>query len=160
MGEGGRGGPRNFYEEPKSGTGLKSRPFNERRSRNPCLELIDELVNDLPEPLVGQLQVDWRVRREDVVEDLAVVVVGLEPLINGGTPGHPGNRMVGGIYRHQGCGSDLYNAGPDLDPDTTFHFDADPDPDPTLSFKHVLYPFFYSFHSNVSLHCFILLVRC
>jgi hypothetical protein len=45
--------------------------------------------------------------------------------------------MMAGMYRHQGCGSDLYDAGPDLDPDTSFYFDADPDPDPTPSFKHV-----------------------
>ena len=43
------------------------------------LELVDELVNDLPEPLVGQLQVDRGVRREDVVEQLAVVVVRIKP---------------------------------------------------------------------------------
>jgi hypothetical protein len=70
----------------------KSRNHSEVEEPQPCLELIDELVDDLPEPLVGQLQVDWRVRREDVVEDLAVVVVGLEPLVNGGTPGHPGTQ--------------------------------------------------------------------
>jgi len=82
-----------FLEEPESGTGNKSRNHSELgREPQPCLELIDELVDDLPEPLVGQLQVDWRVRREDVVEDLAVVVVGLEPLVNGGTPGHPGTQ--------------------------------------------------------------------
>jgi hypothetical protein len=48
------------------------------------LELVDELVDDLPQPLVGQLQVDGRLRGEDVVEELAVVVVALEPLVDGG----------------------------------------------------------------------------
>ena len=42
------------------------------------LELVDELVDDLPEPLVGQLQVHGLLGTEDVVEQLAVVVVGLE----------------------------------------------------------------------------------
>ena len=43
------------------------------------MELVDELVNDLPEPLVGQLQVDRSVSGEDVVEELAVVVVRIKP---------------------------------------------------------------------------------
>ena len=43
------------------------------------LELIDELVDDLPEPLVGQLQIDGGVGGEDVVEQLAVVVVRVKP---------------------------------------------------------------------------------
>ena len=56
------------------------------RVANPVhLELIDELIDDLPEPLVGQLEVDGRLRGEDVVEELAVVVVALEPLLNSGT---------------------------------------------------------------------------
>ena len=46
------------------------------------LELVDELVNDLPQPLVGQLKVDRGVGRQDVVEQLAVVVVALKPLLN------------------------------------------------------------------------------
>ena len=45
------------------------------------LELVDELVNNLPEPLVGQLQVHGLLGREDVVEQLAVIVVGLEPVM-------------------------------------------------------------------------------
>ena len=48
------------------------------------LELVDELVNDLPEPLVGQLKVDGGVGGQDVVEELAVVVVAFKPLFNGG----------------------------------------------------------------------------
>merc|ERR1719341_2451001 len=48
------------------------------------LELIDELVDDLPEPLIGQFEVDGGLRGEDVVEELAVVVVALEPLLNSG----------------------------------------------------------------------------
>ena len=43
------------------------------------LELVDELVDDLPEPLVGQLQIDGGVGGEDVVEQLAVVVVRVKP---------------------------------------------------------------------------------
>ena len=55
------------------------------RVANPVhLELIDELVDDLPEPLVGQLEVDGGLRGEDVVEELAVVVVALEALLDGG----------------------------------------------------------------------------
>merc|ERR1719367_1191813 len=50
-----------------------------------CLELIDELVYDLPKPLVGQLEVDGSLCGEDVVEQLAVVVVALETLLDGGT---------------------------------------------------------------------------
>ena len=42
------------------------------------LELVDELVNDLPEPLVGQLQVHGLLGGEDVVKQLAVVR--LEPV--------------------------------------------------------------------------------
>ena len=42
------------------------------------LELVDELVNDLPEPLVGQLKVHGLLSGEDVVEQLAVVVVGVK----------------------------------------------------------------------------------
>merc|ERR1719220_1081271 len=49
------------------------------------LELIDELVDDLPEPLIGQFEVDGGLRGEDVVEELAVVVVALESLLNSGT---------------------------------------------------------------------------
>jgi hypothetical protein len=40
--------------------------------------LIDELVDDLPQPLVGQVQDDRLVGTEDVVEQVAVVVVRLE----------------------------------------------------------------------------------
>ena len=46
------------------------------------LELVDELVNDLPQPLVGQLKVDRGVGGQDVVEELAVVVVALKPLLD------------------------------------------------------------------------------
>ena len=43
------------------------------------LELVDELINDLPEPLVGQVQ-DYRlVGTENAVEQVAVVVIRLEP---------------------------------------------------------------------------------
>ena len=48
------------------------------------LELVDELVNDLPQPLVGQLKVDGGVGGQDVVEELAVVVIALEPLLDSG----------------------------------------------------------------------------
>ena len=43
------------------------------------LELVDELIDDLPEPLIGQLEVDRGVGREDVVEQLAVVVIRIKP---------------------------------------------------------------------------------
>merc|ERR1719400_2370779 len=46
------------------------------------LELVDELVNDLPQPLVGKLKVDRGVGRQDVVEELAIVVVALKPLLD------------------------------------------------------------------------------
>ena len=48
------------------------------------LELVDELVDDLPLPLVGQDELDGRLRAEDVVEEVAVVVVGLEALLDAG----------------------------------------------------------------------------
>ena len=53
------------------------------------LELVDELINDLPEPLVGKLEVDGDLGGEDVVEQLAVVVVRLEPLVDSGAALHP-----------------------------------------------------------------------
>lgn len=58
------------------------------------LELVDELVNDLPEPLVGKLQVDGALRGQDVVEELAVVVVGLEPLVDCWTSLDPGIKKM------------------------------------------------------------------
>ncbi len=67
--------------------------------------------------------------------------------------------MMAGMYRHQGCGSDLYDAGPDLDPDTTFYFDADPDPDPTPSFEHVFYTIFLLYSQQCQFTLFIFLVR-
>jgi hypothetical protein len=41
--------------------------------------LIDELVDDLPEPLVGKIQDKWLVGTQDAVEQVAVVVIRLEP---------------------------------------------------------------------------------
>jgi hypothetical protein len=67
------------------------------------------------------------------------------------------------MYRHQGCGSDLYDAGPDLDPDTTFYFDADPDPNPTPSFKHVFYTIFLLYSQQCQFTSFYLsrqILRC
>lgn len=48
------------------------------------LELIDELVDELPEPLIRQLQLHRRVRMQDVVEEIAVIVKGVEPLLQRG----------------------------------------------------------------------------
>ena len=45
------------------------------------LELVDELVDDLPEPLVGQLKIHGLLGGQDVVEQLAVIVVRLEPVL-------------------------------------------------------------------------------
>lgn len=45
------------------------------------LELVDELVNDLPKPLVGQVQDDRLFRAQDAVEQVAVVVIRLEPVM-------------------------------------------------------------------------------
>lgn len=45
------------------------------------LELIDKLVNQLPEPLVGQLERHRGLRGQDVVEQVTVVVEGLEALL-------------------------------------------------------------------------------
>ena len=47
-----------------------------------ALELVDELVDDLPEPLVGQLQAHGLVRAQDEVEQVAIVVVRLEALLD------------------------------------------------------------------------------
>ena len=58
------------------------------------LELVDELVDDLPEPLVGQLQVDGCVGGQDVVEELAVVVVAVEPLLDRRPALHPATGFV------------------------------------------------------------------
>ena len=49
------------------------------------LELVDELVNDLPKPLIGQIQGYGGVGAQDVIEQVAVVVVGLQPLVDGGS---------------------------------------------------------------------------
>ncbi len=57
------------------------------------LELVDELVDDLPEPEVGQLQPHGFVRAQDVVEEVAVVVVRLEALLDAGAAGDPGVDM-------------------------------------------------------------------
>ena len=43
------------------------------------LELVDELIDDLPEPLVGKVQDDWLLGTQDAVEEVAVVVIRLEP---------------------------------------------------------------------------------
>jgi hypothetical protein len=42
------------------------------------LELVDKLVDDLPEPLVRQVQHNRLVRAQNAVEEVAIVVVGLE----------------------------------------------------------------------------------
>jgi len=54
------------------------------------LELVDELVDDVPEPLVGQFPVDGPVVVENEVEQAAVVVVGLVTVLEGGSVGHAG----------------------------------------------------------------------
>ena len=54
------------------------------------LELVDELVDDVPEPLVGQFPVDGPVVVENEVEQTAVVVVGLVTVLEGGSVGHAG----------------------------------------------------------------------
>lgn len=46
------------------------------------LKLVDELVDHIPQPLIGQLHVDDAV--EDDLEEAAVVVVGVDPLLEGG----------------------------------------------------------------------------
>ena len=43
------------------------------------LELVDELIDDLPEPLVGKVQDDWLLWTQEAVEEVAVVVIRLEP---------------------------------------------------------------------------------
>lgn len=43
--------------------------------------LIDELVNDVPEPLNGQLEIERTLGRQDGVEQLHVVTVRLETLL-------------------------------------------------------------------------------
>merc|ERR550519_313837 len=58
-----------------------------------CLELVDELIDDLPEPLVGELQVDRDIGGKNIVEQLAVVVVTLEALIDGWPTLNPGIYM-------------------------------------------------------------------
>ena len=55
-----------------------------------CLELVNELVDNLPEPLVGQLEVDRGVSGLDIVEELAVVVAALGPLLDRGAALNPG----------------------------------------------------------------------
>ena len=47
------------------------------------LELVDELVDDVPKPLVGQLAVDRPVVVENKVEQIAVIVVGLVTVLEG-----------------------------------------------------------------------------
>ena len=49
------------------------------------LELVDELVDNIPEPLVGQFAVDGSVVVEDEVEKVAVVVVRLVTMLEGGS---------------------------------------------------------------------------
>ncbi len=52
------------------------------------LELVDELVDDLPKPLVWKLQGNRRLRAQNEVEEVAVIVVGLESLINRRSAGY------------------------------------------------------------------------
>ncbi len=47
--------------------------------------LVDELVNDLPKPLIWQVQGDRLFRAQDKVEQVAVVVVRLKPKENEAT---------------------------------------------------------------------------
>jgi len=47
------------------------------------LELVDELVNDVPEPLVGELQLDRGLGVEDVVEEVHVVLEGGKAVLQG-----------------------------------------------------------------------------
>lgn len=54
------------------------------------LELVDELIHQLPEPLVRQLQRHGLLSGEDVVEEVAVVVERLEPLLQGWPAGDAG----------------------------------------------------------------------
>ena len=52
------------------------------------MELVDELVDDVPKPLVGQFAVDRPVVVEDEVEQVAVVVVGLVSVLESGSVSH------------------------------------------------------------------------
>ena len=54
------------------------------------LELVDELVDDVPEPLVGEFPVDRPVVVENEVEEAAVVVVGLVSVLESRSVGHAG----------------------------------------------------------------------
>merc|ERR1712126_343691 len=54
------------------------------------LELVDELVDDVPEPLVRQFPVDGPVVVENEVEQAAVVVVGFVTVLEGRSVGHAG----------------------------------------------------------------------
>jgi len=45
------------------------------------LELVDALVDDVPDPLIGQLELDRLVGGEEQVEDVAVVGPRLDPLL-------------------------------------------------------------------------------
>lgn len=48
------------------------------------VELVNELVNDVPCPVTGELNIDGALGVQNVVEQLAVVFVGLESLLSGG----------------------------------------------------------------------------
>mmetsp|Transcript_15764 Transcript_15764/g.61588 ORF Transcript_15764/g.61588 Transcript_15764/m.61588 type:complete len:317 (-) Transcript_15764:65-1015(-) len=46
-----------------------------------ALELVDELVHHVPEPLVGQLEVERCLALEETIEERTVVLEGVEPLL-------------------------------------------------------------------------------
>ena len=46
------------------------------------LELVNEFINDLPEPLIWQIQGDGGSRCQDTIEETAVIVVGFKPKKN------------------------------------------------------------------------------
>ena len=45
--------------------------------------MVDEFVDDVPKPLIGQFPVDGTVVIEDEVEETAVVVIGLVTMLEG-----------------------------------------------------------------------------
>ena len=43
------------------------------------MELVNEFINDLPEPLIWQIQGDGGSRCQDTIKKTAVIVVGFKP---------------------------------------------------------------------------------
>jgi hypothetical protein len=43
------------------------------------LELVNEFINDLPEPLIWQIQGDRGSRCQDTIKKAAIIVVGFKP---------------------------------------------------------------------------------